>query len=130
MRTAGWQLPLVTCLPIVGLWLFAKNPFPTKVVVSIAMLVLAGIGVLFMCVLSALAIAQVQNGRINFYLCGIRTRSIPLGDSTSFELHKIGRLKVPRIQSNGSTYVPNGLLGRAEVVDLLRANGVAERKAV
>jgi hypothetical protein len=118
------------CLPIVGLWLFAKSSFAAKVLASVALLVLAGIGVLCMCVLSAFAIAEVQSGRINFYFFGIRTRSIPLDDSTFFELRKMGRLKVLSIQSNGSTYVPNGALGRSDVVDLLRANGVAERNAV
>jgi hypothetical protein len=42
----------------------------------------------------------------------------------------MGRLKVLCIQSSGSTYVPNGALDISDVVDLLRANGVAERKAV
>jgi hypothetical protein len=118
------------CVPIIGLWLFAKNSFATKVMVTVAMLVLAAIGVLCMCVLSACAVAEIRDGRLNFYLCSIRTRSISLDNSTHFELRKMGRLEVLCIQSNGSTYVPYGALDKSSVVDLLRANGVAERKAL
>ena len=74
--------------------------------------------------------AEIRDGRLNFYFCGIRMRSIPLDYSTHFELREMGRLKVLRIQSKGSTYVPNGALDKSEVVEPLRANGVAERQAV
>jgi hypothetical protein len=130
LRTLGGGLAIVISLPILGLWLIAKSSSTTKIVVSVLILVFAGIVLLCACVASSFAIAEIRNRRLNFYFCGVRTRSILLNDSTIFELRKMGRLKVLCIQSSGSTYVPNGALDISDVVDLLRANGVAERKAV
>jgi hypothetical protein len=130
LRTLGGVFAIVISLPIIGLWLFAKNAPATKIVVSILMLVLAGIVLLCACVASSFTIVEVRNGSLNFYFCGIRTRSFPLDASTTFELRTIRRFKLLSIESSGSSYVPNGCLDTHEVVDLLRANGVAERKAV
>jgi hypothetical protein len=129
LRTVGWQFAVVICLPIAGLWIFAKDSVATKIAASVAMLALAGIGVVCICVASAFAVAEIRDDRLSFYFCGIRTRSIALDESTFFELRKIGRLEILRICSNGSRYVPNGALDKSAVVDLLRANGVAEQKA-
>jgi hypothetical protein len=123
-------MAIVISLPMAGLWLIAKSSFATKIAVSISVLVFAGVVLLCACVASSFAIAEVRNCRLNFYFCGVRTRSIPLNGSTLFELRKMGRLRVLRIHSSGSTYVPNGALDISDVVELLRTNGVAERKAV
>jgi len=130
LRTLGGALAIGIWLPISGLWYFAKASTGIKIAVSVSILVFAGIVLLCACVASSFAIAEIRNRRLNFYFCGIRTRSFSLDDSTFFELRQMGRLKILCIQSNGSRYVPNGALGIASVVGLLRANGVAERKAV
>ena len=113
------------------MWLFAnRSSVETKIVVSIAMITLAVVTTLLVCIASSFTIAEVRHARLNFYFCGIRTQSIPLDGPTTFvELRKIGRLEVLSIHTNGSTYVPNGALQTCEMLNLLRANRVAEQKA-
>jgi uncharacterized membrane protein YbhN (UPF0104 family) len=130
LRTVGGGFALGNLLLLSGLWLFAKNSSATKIAVSAAMIGFAGVVLLCACLGSSFTIAEVRDRRLNFYFCGIRTRSIPLDASTVFELRTIGRLKVLSIRSSGSSYVPNGALNIQDVLSLLRANGVAERKAV
>jgi hypothetical protein len=131
LRQGGSVVGIGIGLIMLLMWLFAKNSsFGTKIVVSLAMIAFACVATLLLCVASSFTIAEVRNQTLNFYFFGMRTRSIPLEGSTSFELRKMGRMKVLCIQSRGSTYVPNGALDQLNVVELLRANGVAELKAV
>jgi hypothetical protein len=126
----GGVAAITTGLITLSFWLFAKNPPAIKIAVNLAFIAIAGIFTLCASVASSSAIAEVRHGRLNFYFCGMRTRSIPLDALTMFELRTIGRLRVLSIRSGGSSYVPNGALNIDDVIDLLRANGVTERKAV
>jgi hypothetical protein len=131
IRQFGSAFAIGGGLIILAMWVFAKNSsVGAKIAVSFAMIAIAGAITLFACISSTFTIAEVRNRRLNFYFCGWRTRSIPVDAPTIFELRGIGRLKVLSIQSGRLSYVPNGALDYREVAELLRANGVAERKAV
>lgn len=123
----GSVLAIGVALLTAALWLCVNDGSATQIAVSFLMVIVAGVILLCACVASSTTIAEVRDGRLNFYFCGIRTRSISLDASTMFELRTIGRLKVLSIQSSGLDYVPNGALDTCDVIDLLRANGVAER---
>ncbi len=111
-----------------ALWLFARGTLVTKVAVVFVYVVFGVILVTFAGFAAAATVARVTDGRLNFFFCGLRTRSIPLDGATTFELQTIGRLRVLCIRSGRSSYVPNGALDVPELVDLLWANGVVERK--
>jgi hypothetical protein len=131
LRQLGGVFSIGATLIISAMWIFAKNStIGTKVAVTFAMITVACLVALSASIASSFTVAEVRNGRLNFYFCGMRTRSISVDAPTTFELSKYGRLEVLRIRSGGSSYVPNGCLDYRDVADLLRANGVAERNAV
>jgi hypothetical protein len=112
-----------------ALWLIVKDTTEKKIAVELAFLIVVALpGIVFMPVAAACMVAKVQDGRLEFFFCGIRRRSFSLDGDTTFELPKIGgRLEVLTIRRGRSTYVPSGLFDKESLVDLLRANGVAER---
>ena len=129
LRKVGGGAAVAAVVLALALWFFVNASAATKVTVWIALIAFAMIVTLCASIASASAAAQVQNGRLNFSFCGIRTRSIPLNAITTFELRTRGRLRLLIITSGTSTYVPNGALDRDELIALLSANGVAERNA-
>jgi len=128
-RTLGGAYAIGMPLIILGLWLFAKDSFERKLAGTIAIVLVAGVILLGACVTACFTVAEVRDRRLNFYCCGIRTRSILLTDATCYELSRIGRLSILCIRFDGLRYVPNGALNQSEVVELLRAHGVAERRS-
>src|SRR5206468_4033092 len=86
LRTVGGGIVIAETVLIAALWVFAKNSSATKIVVSLAMVGVAGVIALCACVASATTIAEVRSRRLNFYFFGILTRSIPLDASTVFDL--------------------------------------------
>src|SRR5437868_6196929 len=81
------------------------------------------------CIAAVLTHARIHDGTLTFHFCGISTQSIALDAETTFEVREIGRMRTLRITRGASNYLPNGALNTQELIDLLRANGVAERKA-
>ena len=131
-----------------ALWLVVKETAETKIAVEIAFLVVAGVIVVGATVAASSTVAKVQDGNLKFYFCGVRMRSFALDGNTVFDVHKIGRLEILRIwrlntlpvgASDRETfaafirqpvrYVPSGAFDKSELLNLLRANGVAERQA-
>jgi hypothetical protein len=130
LRMVGGANAIGIPVVMIPLWVFVNGSSATKMAVSLAIVVFMGVVTLCACVAAATTIAAVRGRRLNFYFCGVRTRSVPLDASTAFELRTIGgRLEVLVIRSGGSSYVPNGALNSGDVAKLLRANGVAELKA-
>jgi hypothetical protein len=113
----------------VALGLLIKEHTARRVGIAVAITVLIAMFVVCMAAVAASSVARVRQGRLNFYFFGLRTRSFPLDANLEFELRKIGRLQIMVIHCGASRYVPNGALDRAELIDLLRSNGVAERTA-
>ena len=70
---------------------------PDQIAVEIAFLFVAGVIVLGASVAASCTVAKVQDGNLNFFFCGMRTRSFALDGSTVFDVHKIGRLEILRI---------------------------------
>jgi len=148
MRVFGSTTVILSVLLGLALWLIVKDTTETKIVVEIAFVVLAVIAIAVVSVAVACTVAQVEEGRLDFYFCGVKTQSFALDGNTVFDLHKIGRLEILRIWRltvlptgaldkekfaafirEPTRYVPSGALDRLALVDLLRANGVAERQA-
>lgn len=148
MRVLGGMAVVASVLLGLALWLVAKDSTDQKIAVEIAFLFVAGIIVLGATVVASCTVAKVQDGSLNFFFCGMRTRSFALDGATVFDMHRIGRLEILRIWRLNTLpvgapdretfaafvrqpikYVPNGALDKNELVDLLRANGVAERQA-
>ena len=111
-----------------GLWIFVKDTTLTKVAVGIAFFIVAT--AIFVCSVAAAAfsVAEVHDGRLTFFFLGLRTRSFSLDDGTTYEVKNIGRTQILIICRGKSTYVPNGTFDKQPLIDLLRANGVSERK--
>jgi len=78
---------------------------------------------------AASAVAKMGDGRLDFFFCGVPTRSFALDGDTTFELRKIDGVEVLCIHRGPQRYVPNGALDNAALVHLLRTDGVAERQA-
>ena len=125
-RTVGAVSAASVALAAMGLWVFAREPFSTKVAVTLAMLGFVTITTSAVSIAARFTVARVQNGRLKFSFCGVRTRSIPLDSTTFFHIRRIGRLRVLVITSGRTSYVPNGALDQRALVELLRLNGVVE----
>lgn len=127
-RTMGGVSAVGMIVIAIAMWTFAREPFAIKVDVVVMLFCLAGIGTAVVSLLASLTVARVHNGRLNFSFCGVRTRSIPLDSTTTFQMRLVGRrMRVLVITSGGRSYVPNGALDRDALMELLRMNGVAER---
>ncbi len=129
MRMLGGMAVVVSLLLGLALWLIVKDSTEKKIAVEVAFLLLMAVLIPGVSVAAACTVAKVEDGRLDFFFCGIRTRTFALDGGTTFDLHKIGRMEVLRIQRGNRTYVPNGALDEDPIVDLLRTNGVAERHA-
>lgn len=129
MRVLGSMAIAVSSLLALALWLFTSDTTAAKVAVEIRFLILMVVLVSSMAVVSACTVARVRDGKLNFYFCGIRTRSFVLDSETTFELKKIGRMAALTIRRGRSCYYPNGSLNKEALVNLLRTNGVAEWQA-
>jgi hypothetical protein len=129
MRVLGGLSFGIGALLGLAMWLFVHDTTRTKIAVEIALLMVLAMIVLAAAVAAASTVARVQDGSLDFFFCGMRMRSFAVDGSTTFDLHKIGRLEVLRIQRGPESYVPNGALDKDALVDLLRTNGVAERQA-
>jgi hypothetical protein len=126
----GGSLALVGSVLLgLALWLVVKDTAATKIGVEFAFVVLAAFLVVATSIAAGSAVAKVQDDRLEFFFCGMRMRSFALDGTTSFDLKKIGRLEVLCIQRGPETYVPNEALDKDALIGLLRASGVAERKA-
>jgi hypothetical protein len=111
-----------------GFWAVARDRLAIKVAVTRAMFGLAVVAGFAMSIAARLTIARVQNGTLVFSFFGVRTRTIPLDSTTTFQMRRIGRLPVLVITSGQKSYVPNGALDRRALMELLRRNGVVERE--
>ena len=88
---------------------------------------IALIGATVVSILAKFTVARVQNGMLNCFFCGVRTRTIPLDSTTTFQIRQYGRLPVLVITALGKRgYVPNGALDRPALLELLRHNGASE----
>jgi hypothetical protein len=129
MRVLGGMAVVVSVLLGLALWLVVKETTEKKIAVELAFVFLMIVLVAVVSVATACTVAKVEDGRLDFFFCGIRTRTFALDGGTTFDLHKIGRMEVLRIQRGHRTYVPNGALDKHAIVDLLRTNDVAKREA-
>jgi len=119
---------MVVLAVLLALWLVVKETAAKKLAVFFAFIAVAILLLAYLAIAAATAIAEIKQGRLSFYAFGRRIHSFPL-DSTTFEIHPVGRLRVLVISSDHASYVPEGTLDQEELVQLLRANGVAEEAA-
>jgi len=126
-RTVGGVSAIGVAVLAIGLWAFVREQVAIKVAVTLAMFGLALITTSVASIAARFTIARVQNGMLYFSFCGVRTRTIPLDSTTTFQVRRIGRLRVLVITSGQKSYVPNGALDRSALTELLRLNGVVER---
>lgn len=126
IRVMGGLTIFLACILALAFWLFVKNSRATRIAVWLACVGLGGLATLSVAIISKYTMAEIHDGKINFYFCGLRTRSIPLDADTTLELRKVGRLKILVITRGSSSYVPNGALDRQKLFNLLRAHGIAE----
>jgi hypothetical protein len=129
LRTIGAAGVVAEAFLVLALWLVVKDSFETKVAVAFAGALVMSVIVLFAAAMAAFTVAEVRSGRLNFSFCGMPTRSFGLNEGTTFEVRTLGRLEVLTITCERTSYVPNGLLDKSDLVELLRANGVAETNA-
>src|ERR1044072_7799198 len=129
MRVLGGTAVVISVLLGLALWLVVKDTAEKKIAVEVAFVVVMVVLISGASIAAASTVAKVQDGKLDFRFCGVRTRSFVLDGDTTFDLHKIGRLEVLRIQRGRKWYVPNGALDREALIVLLRECGVAERKA-
>jgi len=109
------------------LWIFVHAPIASKVGVTLLLFAIALVGAIVVSILAKFTVARVQNGMLNFSFCGLRTRTIPLDSTTTFQIRQYGRLPVLVITAPGQRgYVPNGALDRPALLELLRHNGASE----
>ena len=129
LRSVGGVAAVAAGLLALCLGLFARTSIEKKIAGVIAFIVVACALVICGSIAAAATVARVEDGTLQFCFCGLKTRSIPLDASAAFEMRTIGRLRVLVISRGRLTYVPNGALDTEELVRLLRASGVAERKS-
>lgn len=131
-RTVGSLVGIIAlfaCLAALAVWVSAGETRGTKVAAWLACVGFGALASLCMVIISRYSMAEIHDGKINFYFCGLRTRSIPLDADTTFELQKVvGRLEVLVISRGASRYVPNEWLNRQKLMSLLRTHGIAEAK--
>jgi hypothetical protein len=125
----GSMAVVLSALLGLALWLIVKDATEKKIAVEVVFVILIAGLVSGVSAAAAFTVARVQDGRLDFFFCGVRMRSFAVDGGTTFDLHKIGRLEILRIQRGSQSYVPNGALDEAALIDLLRAHGVAERPA-
>lgn len=128
IRSMGGVTIFLACMMALAFWLFVKDSRAIRIAVWLVFVGLGCLATICMAIISRYTMAEIHDGKINFYFCGLRTRSIPLDADTTLELRKVGRLKMLVINRGPSSYVPNGALDRQKLVDLLRAHGIAEAK--
>lgn len=127
---AWWESWPWSSAPLLGLALWRGDGWTErKVGLEVAFVMFAVALVACMSVVAAFTFAKVQDGRLDFFFCGVRTRSFALDGATTFELRRIGRMETLLVRRGSLQYVPNGALDKRAIVNLLRANGVAERQA-
>jgi len=148
IRVPGSMATVLSGLLGLALWLWVKDTTEKKIAVEVAFVIVMVVLIGVVSAAAACTIARVQDGSLDFFFCGMRTRSFPLDGSTTFDLHKIGRLEILRIWQQPAVptgaldkdsfadlirgprkYVPNGALDKDAIVDLLRTNGAVERQA-
>jgi intracellular sulfur oxidation DsrE/DsrF family protein len=129
VRVVGSIALVGSALLALPLWLIVKDTAETKIAVEVAYVIVGIVLITAASIAAACTVAKVQDGRLDFFFCGMRMRSFALDGDTTFDLLKIGRVNMLRIRRGTKSYVPNGALDKGGLVDLLRTNGVAERKA-
>jgi len=114
-------------LLVTPFWIFVRAPSASKVGLTLLLFAIALFGATVVSILAKFTVARVQNGMLNFSFCGVRTRTIPLDSTTTFQIRQYGRLPVLVITASGKRgYVPNGALDRRAILELLRHNGASE----
>lgn len=128
MREVGTVVLVGFALFSLAGWSFAKRTLVDKIahviaffIICIALLACATVAAVF-------SVARVQNGKLEFSFCGLRTRSFLIDQDTTFEISKRGRLKFLKIRRGKLCYVPSGALDTQEMIDLLREIGIAEHQ--
>lgn len=116
-------MPLIAALA----WIFVHAPIASKVGLTLLLFAIALVAAAVVSILAKFTAARVQNGVLNFSFCGVRTRTIPLDSTTTFQMRQYGRLRVLVItESDQRDYVPNSALDRPALLELLRHNGASE----
>src|SRR4051794_37285344 len=98
MRTLGVAGVIASILLGLALWLVVRDTTEEKLAVELASIVFLVVLVALGSIVAAATVAKVEDGRLDFFFCGVRTRSFALDGGTTFDLHKIGRLEVLRIR--------------------------------
>ena len=129
MRVLGGMAIAVSILLGLALWLVVKDTTEKKIAVEIAVVIIIAVLITAASIAAACTVAKVRDGKLDFFFCGMRTKSFALDGGTTFDLHKIGRVEVLRIRRERSSYVPSGALDKEALIALLRTSGVAERRA-
>jgi len=129
-RMMGGVSSLILALGLGGMWHFARDPIATKLAVTLTSVAVAVAAVAVVSVIAASSVARVRDGRLEFSVLGVRTRSFSLdNEQTTFETRRLGRLRTLMIISAGRTYVPNIAHDEDKLAAFLRARGVPEHPA-
>jgi len=130
IRLMGGLTLFLACFLALAFWLFVKSSRTTRIAVWLACVGLGGLATLSVAIISKYTMAEIHDGKINFYFCGFRTRSFPLDAGTAFQLKKVGRTGFLVITRAGRDYVPNGAFDHKRLFDFVRDHGAAslERK--
>jgi hypothetical protein len=129
MRILGGLSAVVCGLFVLVLWLVVEDTARTKIAVGVVFVIAAAFVTATASTAAASATARAQDGKLDFFFCGIRTKSFALDGNTTFNLEKFGPFQVLRIHRGRQSYSHNGALDRDSLINLLRANGVREQKA-
>ena len=108
MRALASMAIALSVLLGLALWLVVKDTTEKKIVVEVAFVIVIAVLITAASGAAACTVAKVRDGKLDFFFCGMRTKSFTLDGGTTFDLHKIGRLEVLRIWRERSSYVPNG----------------------
>jgi len=128
IRSMGGLTILLACMMALNFWLFVKDSRATRIAVWLACVGLGGLATLSVAIVSKYTVAEIHDGKINFYFCGLRTRSIPLDAGATFQLKKVGRTGFLVITRGGRDYVPNGAFDHKRLFDFVRDHAAASQE--
>lgn len=116
----------VVALAAIAVWYFRDAIGERKGATFLMLLITFGGAILFFGTIASAA--RIREGILTFHVFGIRTRTIRLDSITTFELERIGAMKFLVIHQGTRKCLAPTRVGVDELAELLRRNGVAERK--
>ena len=125
IRSMGGLTLFLACFLALAFWLVVKGSRATKIAVGLACVGLGGLATVCVAIIAKYTMAEIHDGKINFFFCGLKTRSIPLDAGTAFHPKKVGRTGFLVITCGGRDYVPNGAFDHKRLFDFVRDHGAA-----